>query len=83
MAKIPPPFTPSKQWANIFFTLPADASCEIKDEFAFPKPRTPSRASSDELRSADGPAPHLPNKQNLVIDRKKQAIQHQLQKPNH
>lgn len=60
MAKIPPPFFPSKQWANIFFTLPDEASCEITDEFDFPNPRIPSSAPSpDEERSPDCVAPHL------------------------
>lgn len=59
MAKIPPPFTPSKQCANMFFTLPDDASCEITEELDFPKPSIPSSASSDETSCADGPAPHL------------------------
>ena len=60
IANIPPPFTPFKQWANIFFTLPEEASCEIIDELAFPNPSIPSSASSfEELRSPDCLAPHL------------------------
>lgn len=67
MAKIPPPFTPSKQCANIFFTLPEEASCESIDEFDFPKPSIPSRASSDGARSPDCRAPHLLKKIALNI----------------
>lgn len=59
ITKIPPPLTPSKQCANIFFTLPVEASCESMDEFDFPKPSIPSSASSDESRSPDCLAPHL------------------------
>lgn len=33
IAKIPPPFTVSKQCANIFRTFPAAASCDSIDEF--------------------------------------------------
>lgn len=63
IAKIPPPFFPSKQWANIFFTFPDEASCEIMDELDFPKPSIPSSASSpDEPRSPDCVAPHLLHK---------------------
>lgn len=63
IAKIPPPFFPSKQWANIFFTFPDEASCEIIEEFDFPKPSIPSSAPSpDEPRSPDCVAPHLLHK---------------------
>lgn len=81
MAKIPPPFVPSKQWANIFFTLPDEASCEITDEFDLPKPSMPSSASSlDEAKLPDCVAPHLWNyirlatltlSQSLMKDRNK------------
>lgn len=50
MAKIPPPFTLSKQCANIFFTFPDETSWESMDEFDFPNPRIPSKASSGEIR---------------------------------
>lgn len=56
---MPPPFTPSKQCANIFFTFPDEANCEITDEFDFPKPSIPSSASSEEPRSPDCLAPQL------------------------
>lgn len=60
ITNIPPPFVPSKQCANIFFTFPVTASCEIIDEFDFPKPSIPSSASSlDDPRSPDCLAPHL------------------------
>jgi len=60
IANIPPPFLPSKQWANIFFTLPDEASWEIMEELAFPNPSIPSSASSlEESRSPDCLAPHL------------------------
>lgn len=60
MANMPPPFFPSKQWANIFFTLPDEASWEIIEELAFPNPSIPSSASSLEAsRSPDCLAPHL------------------------
>lgn len=62
MAKIPPPFTLSKQCANIFFTFPAEASCESIDEFACPKPSMPSSASEDVPSSPDCLAPHLLHK---------------------
>lgn len=61
IAKIPPPFEPSKQCANIFLTFPEEANCEIIDVFDFPKPSIPSSASS-ELRSLDSVAPHLSHK---------------------
>lgn len=73
IAKIPPPF-PSKQWANIFLTLPDEASCEINDELDFPKPSIPSSASSlDESRSPDCLTPQLytdakKKKKSLVLD---------------
>lgn len=56
---MPPPLTPSKQCANIFLTLPDEASCDKIDEFDFPKPRMPSSASSSEPRSPDCRAPQL------------------------
>lgn len=59
IAKIPPPFTESKQWANILFTFPEEASCESIDEFDCPKPSIPSTASLDEPKSPDCWAPHL------------------------
>lgn len=60
IAKIPPPFTPSKQWANIFLTPPDEASCEIIDELDFPNPIIPSSASSlVESRFPDCLAPQL------------------------
>ena len=58
-AKIPPPFSPSKQCENIFLTFPADANCEIIDDFDCPKPNIPSTALLDEPRSPDCCAPHL------------------------
>lgn len=62
IANIPPPFAPFKQWANIFFTLPEEASCEITEELSFPNPSIPSSAYSFvELRSPDCLAPHLWN----------------------
>lgn len=61
IAKIPPPFKPSKQCANIFLTFPEEANCEIIDVFDFPKPSIPSRASS-ELKSPDCVALHLSQK---------------------
>lgn len=59
IANIPPPCTPSKQCANIFFTFPDDASCDIMDVFAWPKPSSPSNASLLEPKSPDCLAPHL------------------------
>jgi hypothetical protein len=47
MAKIPPPFTLSRQCAKALLTFPAEASCEIIDEFACPNPSIPSSASPD------------------------------------
>ena len=61
IAKIPPPFKPSKQCANIFLTFPEEANCEIIDVFDFPKPSIPSSASS-ELKSPDCVALHLSQK---------------------
>lgn len=59
IANIPPPFFPSKQWENTFFTLLAEASCDNTDEFDCPNPIIPSTDSSDEPSSPDCLAPHL------------------------
>lgn len=60
MEKMPPPLIPSKQWENTLLTFPAEASCEIIDEFACPKPTIPSTESvDDEPSSPDCWAEHL------------------------
>lgn len=84
MAKIPPPSVLSKQCANIFFTFPANASCEIMDEFACPKPSMPSSASEDEPSSPDCLAPHLSHKRQVYItSRKVTAIVDDANRGNH
>lgn len=59
MVNMPPPFFPSRQWANIFLTFPAAASCEITDALACPKPRIPSTAWVDAPSSPDCLDEHL------------------------
>jgi hypothetical protein len=65
IAKIPPPFTVSKQCAKIFLTFPAYASCDSMDIFDWPNPRIPSRAWSEEPKPPPILAPHLQMKTKL------------------
>ena len=68
IAKMPPPRTVSKQWAKIFLTLRAAASCDSIDESAWPNPRIPSRAWLEDPKSPPSWAPHLQNEKSGRIN---------------
>lgn len=47
----PPPLSPLKQWENDFGATPCEDSCEMTDIACCPKPKIPSTALSDLVKS--------------------------------